>query len=179
MSKPLPLLLLLIPLLCASPAHAAVGETPANFERFIARIPHSKWRKLPDAESGGLLYAGRVGSFDTLVHVFLKDGRISSERIEVAMPTERSDELALAIQTRFLSEFAHHPRELQPVMTIMRGMRRTLLGSGQQRTEMPYRRALFSLALSSSPSEFNSKNSDVPWGTLYWTAEATPSKAVP
>lgn len=179
MSKMWPLLILLSPVLFVQPAQAAVGEDPATFERFLYKVPHSKWRKLPDAESGGLLYAGRVGSFDTLVHVFLKDGRITSERVEVAMPTDRNDELALAIQTRFLSEFVHHPRELQSVMNLMRGMRRTILGSGQQTAKLPYRKAMFSLALSSSPSEFSAKTIEVPWGMLYWTAEATPSKSIP
>lgn len=172
-----PFLLMLFPLVFTSSAGAAVGEGPAAFEEFLFRVPRSTWRKLPDAESGGLLYAGRVSSLDTIVHVFLKDGVIQSERIEVAIATDRNDELALAVLTRFLSEFVHRPRELLGVMNTMRALRRSILATGHRTVKLPYRKAVFNLALSASPSEFNSKNMDIPWGMLYWTAEATPTAA--
>ena len=154
---------------------AAMGQTPAGFEHFLYRVPHSSWQRLPDAEFGGLLYEGTVGSFDTIVHVFLKNGRVNFERVEVALPNNRNDDLALAIITRFLCEYVGHPQELQSVMSTMRALHTTLLGSGRRSARMPYRKATFQLSLSTAPSEFNPDMIEEPWGMLYWKAEASPS----
>ncbi len=168
--------LLMAALLAPTPAHAAYGGDRASFERFLYRIPKSKWKIVPDSADAGVLYAGRVGSFATIVRVYYENGRIVRQKVEVALPTESNDEFALAILTRFTSEFVRHPNELKPVMNTMRAMRRSLMGSGRRVTTLPYRDANVTLSLDSSTNEFNSKTIEVPWGMLYWKAETAPSR---
>lgn len=168
--------LLTAALLTPGPAYAAYGGDRASFDRFLHRIPKSKWKVIPDSADEGVLYAGRVGTLATIVRVYYEQGRIVRQKVEVALPTDANDDFALAILTRFMSEFVRHPQELKPVMTSMRAMRRTLIGSGRRSTELPYRDAIISLSLDSSTNEFNSKTIEVPWGMLYWKAEVAPSR---
>lgn len=163
-------------LFAPGPAHAAYGGDRASFERFLHQIPKSQWKHLPDSADDGVLYAGRVGSLATIVRVYYDADRIVRQKVEVALPTDLSDEFALAILTRFLSEFVRHPDELKPVMNTMRAMRRTLVNSGRRSTELPYRDAVYTLSLDSSTNEFNAKTIEVPWGMLYWKAEAVSSR---
>lgn len=168
--------LILATLLAPAPVHAAYGGDRAAFERFLYRVPKSQWKIVPDSADEGVLYAGRVGTFATIVRVYYENGRIVRQKVEVALPTESNDEFALAILTRFMSEFVRHPDELKPVMNAMRAMRRTLMGSGRRITTLPYRDALLTLSLDSSTNEFNTKTIEVPWGMLYWKVEAVPSR---
>ncbi|HEY9857481.1 MAG TPA: hypothetical protein V6D05_17180 [Stenomitos sp.] len=168
--------LLLATLLTPGPAFAAYGGDRAAFEHFLHRVPKSQWKLVPDSADAGVLYAGRIGSLATIVRVYFEQGRVVRQKVEVALPTETNDEFALAILTRFMSEFVRHPEELKPVMNTMRAMRRTLLGTGRRSTELPYRDALYTLSLDSSTNEFNSKTIEVPWGMLYWKAEAVSNR---
>lgn len=151
-----------------------MGGDRASFERFLHHIPHATWKVVPDSAAPGFLYAGRIGSIATIVRILFADGKISGQKVEVALPTDRDDDLALAILTRFMSEFVRHPEELRPVMATMRAMRKTIMASGKRSAEMPYRSANYTLALDSSAAEFNPKTIEVPWGVLYWKAEAHP-----
>ncbi|MBO9539542.1 hypothetical protein J7643_03015 [bacterium] len=166
------LLLGLITLFAATPqpAEAALGGSRASFERFLKRVPKSQWKIIPDSADGGVLYTGRVGSLGTIVRVYYDQGRVTHQKVEVALPNDTSDEFALAILTRFMSEFAGHPEELKQVMTTLRTMRKTVMASGRRSAQMPYRNAQLTLSLDSSTTEFSD---EVPWGTLYWKAEAT------
>lgn len=168
--------LLAMGLLAPAPAFAAYGGDRAAFERFLYRVPKSRWKVVPDSADTGVLYAGRIGSLATIVRVYYDEGRVVRQKVEVALPTETSDEFALAILTRFMSEFVRHPEELRPVMNVLRAMRRTLVGSSRHSTAMPYRDALYTLSLDSSTNEFNSRTIAVPWGMLYWKAEAVSNR---
>lgn len=171
--------LLMAVLLTPGPAQAAYGGDRASFEHFLYRIPKSQWKRVPDSADQGVLYAGRVGSLATIVRAYFDQGRLVRQKVEVALPTDTSDEFALAILTRFMSEFVRHPSELRPVMNTMRAMRRTIMGTGQRSTAMPYRDAIYTLSLDSSTNEFNPRTIEVPWGMLYWKAEAVSSRPAP
>lgn len=155
------------------PAEAAIGGTRASFERFLKRVPKSQWKVIPDSADGGVLYTGRVGALGTIVRVYYDNGRVSRQKVEVALPGDTNDEFALAILTRFMSEFAGRPNDLKQVMTGMRAMRKTVMASGRRSAQMPYRNANITLSLDSSTTEFPDASMDVPWGTLYWKAEGT------
>ncbi|HEY9900365.1 MAG TPA: hypothetical protein V6D00_14415 [Pantanalinema sp.] len=169
------LLLGMIPLVVAAPqpAEAALGGQRASFERFLKRVPKSQWKIIPDSAEGGVLYTGRVGSLGTIVRVYYDAGRVTRQKVEVALPADSNDEFALAILTRFMSEFAGRPTELKQVMTGMRALRKTVMASGRRSAEMPYRNANITLSLGTSTTEFPDASMDVPWGMLYWKAEAT------
>lgn len=161
-----------VALLAPMPAWAVMGGERSAFEHYLYRVPRAHWQVVPDSTDGGSLYAGRIGSFSTIVHVFYDRGRISRQKVEVALPTETRDDVALSILARFLSEFVGHPEEGRAAVGMLRAMRRTLLASGRRSTQMPYRRALYTLTLDSSATEFSAKTIDVPWGVLYWRGEA-------
>jgi len=166
-------LLMVVAGLAATPAQAALGDDQRTFERFLHRVPRSRWKTVPDSAAPGFLYAGRVGSIATIVRIIL-DGhqRIVGQKVEVALPTDVNDDLGLAVLTRFMSEFVHHPQELQPVMATMRAMRRTIMASGHRATHMPYRDVTLTLSLDSSEADFNPRTVEVPWGVLYWKVDA-------
>lgn len=168
------LLLGLVTLFAAAPqpAEAALGGSRASFERFLRRVPKSQWKIIPDSADGGVLYTGRVGSLGTIVRVYYDGGKVTRQKVEVALPADSNDEFALAILTRFMSEFAGRPGELKQVMTGMRALRKTVMASGRRNAQLPYRGTNITLSLGTSTTEFPDANVDVPWGMLYWKAEA-------
>ncbi|MNL65379.1 hypothetical protein D3C87_1897070 [compost metagenome] len=109
--------------------------------------------------------------------MYYEGGRVARQKVEVALPADSNDEFALAILTRFMSEFAGRPTELKQVMNSMRAMRKTVMTSGRRSAEMPYRGAAITLSLGTSTTEFPDSSTDVPWGMLYWKAEASSRRA--
>lgn len=151
-----------------------MGGDLASFERFMQGVPKSTWREVPDSGDEGSLYAGRISAIATIVRVYQGPTGITRQKLEVALPTETSDEFALAILTRFVAEYVGHPQELRSVMDTLRAMRKTILSSGKRSVRMPYRKAIINLSLDSSTAEFNPKTIEVPWGMLYWKVEIAP-----
>ena len=162
----------LIGLGLALPADARMGGSVADFERYLKTLPGSNFKRVPDSSLPGLLYAGRLAEFSTIVRVHTDGGKIVRQRIEVALPAEKRDDYALVILSRFISEFAGHPGEIQGVMDQARAMRGNIIGSGRRSMTTAYRGVSITLTLDSSPNEIHPHPTRGSWGLLFWSAEA-------
>lgn len=156
----------------ALPADARMGGTVAEFERYLRTLPGSNFKRVPDESHPGLLYAGRLAQFSTIVRVHTEQGKIERQRIEVALPADQKDDYALVILSRFLGEFAGHPGEIRALMDQARAMRGSILGSGRRSMTTTYRGAKITLSLDSSPNEVHPHPTRGTWGLLFWSAEA-------
>ncbi|MNK80818.1 hypothetical protein D3C87_1005480 [compost metagenome] len=156
----------------ALPAQARMGGTIPEFERYLRTLPGSNFKRVPDSSGPGLLYAGRLAEFSTILRVHTDGGKIVRQRIEVALPAEKRDDYALVIISRFLSEFAGHPGEIQGVMDQARAMRGNIVGSGRRAMTTSYRGTSITLSLDSSPNEIHPHPTRGSWGLLFWSAEA-------
>lgn len=156
----------------ALPADARMGGTIPEFERYLKTLPGSNFKRVPESTQPGLLYAGRLAEFSTIIRVHTDGGKIVRQRIEVALPAEKRDDYALVILSRFLSEFAGHPGEIQGVMDQARAMRGNIIGSGRKSMTTAYRGTSITLSLDSSPNEIHPHPTRGSWGLLFWSAEA-------
>lgn len=155
----------------AVPAHAALGGTQAEFERFLKRFPKGNFKRIPDAEHPGTLYAGRLGGFSTIVRLHTdKQGRIVREKIEVALPLDSKDDYALAILSRFIGEFIGKPEHLLGLMDASKSLKHAIMTTGKRHQTMTYHGAEITLSLDSSPDEFHPTKGA--WGLLFWKADA-------
>lgn len=154
------------------PADARMGGSIADFERYLRTLPGSNFKRVPDTENPGLLYAGRLAEFSTILRVYPEDGKIVRQRIEVALPVDKRDDYALVIISRFLGEFTGHPGEIRALMDQARAMRGSIIGTGRRSVVTTYRGATVTLTLDSSPNEIHPHPTRGTWGLLFWKAEA-------
>lgn len=159
-------------LAAAPPADARMGGSLADFERYLRTLPGSNFKRVPNESHPGILYAGRVSEFSTILRVHTEDGAITAQRIEVALPVDKRDDYALAIISRFLGEFVGQPGEVRGLMDQARALRGSILGSGRRSMGMTYRGASITLSLDSSPNEIHPHPTQGSWGLLFWSAEA-------
>lgn len=154
------------------PVEARMGGSVKDFERYLRTLPGSNFKRVPDETHPGILYAGRLAEFSTLVRVYESNGTITRQRIEVALPVDKRDDYALVIISRFLGEFTGYPGEIRALMDQARAMRGNIIGSGSREMTTTYRGARVTLALDSSPNEIHPHPSRGTWGLLFWKAEA-------
>ncbi|MBI6546449.1 MAG: hypothetical protein HY692_06620 [Cyanobacteria bacterium NC_groundwater_1444_Ag_S-0.65um_54_12] len=154
-------------------AHARMGGSRYALERWMERLPHANLKLVPDTEHAGLLYAGRIGSLQTILRVYLQDELIEREQLEVELPAAWRDEFALAIMVKFFQEFVGYKKGEQEIWRIVRAMRNNIIRTGRAESHIEYLGAAFSLQLR-SPVNDSSINLEEPlWGTLFWQGEAT------
>lgn len=156
----------------APAAEARMGGSVPEFERYLKSIKGGNFKRVPDESHPGLLYAGRVGGFSTILRVHAEDGKIVRQRIEVALAADQRDDYALAILSRFLGEFTGRPDELRSLNDQLRAMRGGIVGSGRRSMSSTYRGASITLSLGASPNESHSHSTRGSWGLLFWSAEA-------
>jgi hypothetical protein len=154
------------------PADARMGGTIPEFERYLRSLPGSNFKRVPESANPGILYAGRLAEFSTILRVHTEGGKIVRQRIEVALPADKRDDYALVIISRFLGEFAGHPDEFRAVMEQARAMRGSIMGTGRRSMSTTYRGATLTLTLDSSPNEVHPHPTRGSWGLLFWSAEA-------
>lgn len=152
-------------------ADAKMNGTLDEFERYLRTLPGANFKRVPDENHPGILYAGRLSEFSTIVRVHTEDGRIVRQRVEVALPTEKRDDFALVILSRFVAEFSGHPGEIRGIMDQMRSLRGGILNSGMRSMSATYRGAKLTLTLDSSPNEIHPHPNKGTWGLLFWSAE--------
>ena len=162
----------LVALGAPQPADAKMGGTLAEFERYLRSLPGSNFKRVPDESNPGTLYAGRLSEFSTIIRVHTEGGKIVRQRIEVALPSDKRDDYALVIISRFLSEFSGHPGDIRGLMDQARAMRGGIIGSGRRSMSTTYRGAAITLSLDSSPNEIHPHPTRGSWGLLFWSAEA-------
>ncbi len=149
-----------------------MGGSIKDFERYLKSLPGSNFKRVPDQAHPGTLYAGRLGAFSTILRVHAENGKITRQRIEVALPADKRDDYALVIISRFLGEFVGHPGEIRALMDQARAMRSNIIGSGRRSVSTTYRGATITFTLDSSANEIHPHPTQGSWGLLFWSAEA-------
>ncbi len=154
------------------PADARMGGTLPEFERYLRSLQGANFKRVPDESHPGTLYAGRLSEFSTIIRVHTDHGKIVRQRIEVALPSDKRDDYALVIISRFLGEFAGQPGDIRGIMDQARAMRGGIIGTGRRAMSTTYRGATITLSLDSSPNEIHPHPTRGSWGLLFWSAEA-------
>ncbi len=162
---------------CASapalPAAALAGGDLRGFEKWLEKgQPHGSFKRISDPGNPGTLYGGRVGSYETIIRVFTVGGRIDREKIEVELPADRRDEIALSIIARFFREFTGMKRNEEELWRVVQGMRGSIYRSGQKRAGADFLGAHLSLHLDTQPNHDLINPERTTWGTLFWRGEA-------
>lgn len=158
----------------SSPGFAEVGGDLRQFEHWMNHgLPHASFKRISDPGHPGTLYAGRVGGFETIVRIYTDSaGRIAHQKVEVELPSERRDEIALSIIARFFREFTGITRNEEELWRLVQGMRAAIYRSGRKEVSTDFRGAKLSLHLDTQPNHdlINPERSS--WGTLFWRGEA-------
>ncbi|MBU6430014.1 MAG: hypothetical protein KGR26_13450, partial [Cyanobacteria bacterium REEB65] len=157
------------------PAAAAAGQpirsllTWADHQRLVSGL-----HPVPgEATRTSTLYACRFGGYETIVRVYVAGGRIVKEQIQVQLPPDRPDAVALGIINSFFAEFYGRPdavRELWPITTALGG---SLSRSGLKQESGEYLGIALSLHLDTSGGNTMRGPDRDRWGTLVWTGQAT------
>ena len=130
----------------AAPGSAEVGGQLQSFEFWMNhKLPHANIKRISDPDHPGALYAGRVGGFETIIRVLLDNGRIAAQKIEVELPSDRRDEIALSIIARFFREFTGMKRNEEDLWRLVQGMRATIYRSGRKEVSTEFFGAKLSL----------------------------------
>lgn len=160
--------------LLASPAAAEAGGDLRQFEYWLQhKLNHANIKHISDPEHPGLLYAGRVGGFETIIRVYTDSaGRISHQKIEVELPSERRDEIALSIIARFFAEFTGLDRNEETLWRLVQGMRAGIYRTGRKDASVTFKGAKLSLHLDTQPNHDLINPERGTWGTLFWRGEA-------
>jgi hypothetical protein len=157
----------------ADPALAAAAPELERFEKWLnTGLPHANFKRVEDPERPGLLYAGRVGEFGTIVRVFVSNGKIVRQKIEVELPSERRDEIALSIIARFFRDFTGMRRNEEELWRQVQGMRSRIYRSGRKEASVDFLGARLSLYLDTQPNYDLIDPERKNWGTLFWRGEA-------
>lgn len=157
----------------ALPATAEAGGQLPAFEYWMNhKMPHGNIKRISDPEHPGILYAGRVGGYETIVRVFTEGGRITRQKIEVELPSDRRDEIALSIIARFFREFTGPKRNEEELWRLVQGMRAHIYRTGRKEASTDFGSAKLSLHLDTQPNHDLINPERGTWGTLFWRGEA-------
>ncbi|MBM3267853.1 MAG: hypothetical protein FJZ01_09415 [Candidatus Sericytochromatia bacterium] len=159
--------------LLAAPAPAEMNGTLAGFEKWLEHgQPHGSFKQISDPGHAGVLYGGRVGNYETIVRVFTENGRIVSQKIEVELPSDKRDEIALSIIARFFREFTGIKRNEEELWRMVQGMRAIIYRTGRKEIGVDFRGARLSLQLDTQPNHDLVNPERTTWGTLFWRGQA-------
>lgn len=153
-------------------AVAAMGGALRRFESWLPTIPYSSFKRLRDAAIPGVLFAGRIGGYDTIVRVWVSGGVIVAEKVEVELPADRSDEIAISIIARFFREFTAQRSHDELLWRTLQNMKGTILRSGRRETSTLFQGAELSLHLDTQPNRELLNPERRSWGTLFWLGVA-------
>lgn len=155
------------------PAAAEVGGQIPAFEYWMNhKMPHGNIKRISDPDHPGTLFAGRVGGYETIVRVYSEGGRITWQKIEVELPSERRDEIALSIIARFFREFTGLKRNEEELWRLVQGMRASIYRTGRKEASTDFAGAKLSLHLDTQPNHDLINPERGTWGTLFWRGEA-------
>ncbi|HBN10027.1 MAG TPA: hypothetical protein DD435_15760 [Cyanobacteria bacterium UBA8530] len=148
----------------AAPARAELDGPIRNFERFAKNLKSCQISPLPVVNPRERRYGGSVGNQRVSIWVYLNQGRICGERIEVGIPPETADEYALAIMNRFFQEFVGSRQWRSMLDLKLRSMRKNIIDGGSSFTTRDMGNMRMTLFLDSKTRE------EMPnW--LYWVGD--------
>ncbi len=158
----------------AGPARAEGGEPFSTLRRWIAtqRLA-AGFHLVPSGGEGGQLYACRFGGYETIIRVFLVDDRIVKEQVEVELPADRPDAVAMGIISRFFYEFYGGRVPLKVLWDEVNTMRTTLAQIGLREVSGDYLGFDLGLRLDTSPDNSYMSVEQQTWGTLFWRGDAS------
>ncbi len=158
----------------AGPARAQGGEPFSTLRHWIGtqRLA-AGFHLVPSGGQGGKLYACRFGGYETIVRVYLVDERIVQEQIEVELPADRQDAVALGIISRFFYEFYGGRVPLKVLWDEVNTMRTTLARTGLREVSGDYLGFDLGLRLDTSPDNSYMSVEQQTWGTLFWRGDAS------
>ena len=158
----------------AGPALAQAGEPFSTLRHWVDTQPLAAgFHFVPSGGQGGQLYACRFGGYETIVRVFLVEDRIVKEQVEVELPADRQDAVALGIISRFFYEFYGGRVPLKVLWDEVNNMRTSLARTGLREVSGNYLGFELGLRLDTSPDNSYMSVEQQTWGTLFWRGDAS------
>lgn len=164
----------------AAPALAAARQPFSSLERWVAHQRLiSGFHRVPGDGGGGELYACRYGGYETIVRVYLVRDRITAEHIEVELPSDRPDAVALGIISHFFYEFLGERTSVRTLWDLANNLRLELARSGLKQVSGRYRGYELGLHLDTSPDNSYMSEEQQTWGTLFWRGDVSLPEQAP